>query len=103
MRMRDEDEGDEDEGRGYVREKSFYLHRIIRLRIIAPMLNMHSRIRFVLLVNPSSIRCSNMAQHSVSSKAGLFEINGPKQGPYQNTWQSKRRGAGGGYSRPFSG
>jgi hypothetical protein len=37
-------------------------------------------------------KSQSRAQHSFSSKAGLFKINGPKQGPYQNTWQSKRRG-----------
>jgi hypothetical protein len=42
-------------------------------------------------------KSQSRAHHSFSSKAGLFLINGPKQGPYQNTWQSKRRGAGGGH------
>ena len=37
-------------------------------------------------------KSQSRAQLSFSSKAGLFKINGPKQGPYQNTWQSKRRG-----------
>jgi hypothetical protein len=36
---------------------------------------------------PASVqgKSQSRAQHSFSSKAGLFKINGPKQGPYQNT------------------